>query len=33
MKERLACKTLMISNMTCSSCEMRIENKLGKMDG
>jgi len=33
LKERLACKTLMISNMTCSSCEMRIENKLGKMDG
>lgn len=33
MKQRLIRKTLKIDGMTCSSCEMRIENALKKLDG
>lgn len=33
MEKKLVRKVLQIEGMTCSSCEMRIENKLKKMDG
>jgi sulfite exporter TauE/SafE/copper chaperone CopZ/plastocyanin domain-containing protein len=33
MKQRLIRKTLKIEGMTCTSCEMRIENALKKLDG
>jgi sulfite exporter TauE/SafE/plastocyanin domain-containing protein/copper chaperone CopZ len=33
MEQRLLRKVLQIEGMTCTSCEMRIENKLKKLDG
>lgn len=33
MEQRLIRKTLQIEGMTCTSCEMRIENALKKLEG
>lgn len=33
MEQKLVSKVLQIDGMTCTSCEMRIENKLKKMEG
>lgn len=33
MEQKLVRKILQIEGMTCTSCEMRIENKLKKKDG